>query len=530
VVTDGRFDDWAGVEPVLEDPEDAPPRAAVDLGTLRLQDEPAYLHLDLEVRRPVNALGLRGTIRLLLDADGDPATGAHVEGLEGADVEVVLSPTDRPRDGGYGLGAGVRTVGDGYSGPLLPPARVGLLVAPTQASRRLELRLDRGFSLDGEGGGTAWILDGGLRLQVVYEAAEGVLDETAVARYELETVFRALPEPARIDLAKTDGTFRVVAWNVAGRGIGDDPEPFARVLSAIRPDVVLLDEAHGSLTRAELERFFALVDPVDPPRPWSWVMGESGRRQRGVVASRAPLRSVPSLVGPLPYPERSLNRLTEELGEEAFGDLARVETQAGLAVAGAWVTLEGAGGGGEAGELLFVPVDLQSRGYLGSPEDRLRSLQAGTIRDRVQEVLEGDQQGSGETLGARGLVVAGDFNLVGGWEPLERLATGLDPAGIEPADPDPEGIDLAVAECPTLDGRSLTTWRATNDAGSLFSPGRLDFHLYSASTLEQVRGFTFDAGALPVGQRRELGVREDDSRLTSDHLPVVADYRWRHRQ
>ena len=107
-----------------------------------------------------------------------------------------------------------------------------------------------------------------------------------------------------------------------------------------------------------------------------------------------------------------------------------------------------------------------------------------------------------------------DLNLVGSRRPLERLTAGLD-AG---------GGDLEVAEAYRLTDRSQTTWR---QPGQSFTPGRLDFQLYSGAFLTVDRAFPFSVGDLTATLAEQLGVQSGDAEGTSDHLPVIVDYRWR---
>ncbi|MYG81145.1 MAG: hypothetical protein F4187_04970 [Gemmatimonadetes bacterium] len=176
------------------------------------------------------------------------------------------------------------------------------------------------------------------------------------------------------------------------------------------------------------------------------------------------------------------------------------EGEGGLSATGAWVTVDGR-------DILFVPVDLQSAGYDGSPRDRLRELQARTLNRAVATALA-------ERPGA-GLVIGGDLNLVGSAHPLEELRRGL---GID-------GGDLAVARPVRLRDRSLATWRSTwgNDP---FSPGRLDYVLYRGAGLRAQRAFVFDAADLTAEALGELGLRRSDTGH-SDHLPLVVDFRMR---
>jgi endonuclease/exonuclease/phosphatase family metal-dependent hydrolase len=76
-----------------------------------------------------------------------------------------------------------------------------------------------------------------------------------------------------------------------------------------------------------------------------------------------------------------------------------------------------------------------------------------------------------------------------------------------------------------LDRRTATTWRSRGP----FTPGRLDYVLFSGSSLEAVGAFVFDAADLGDRWRREHAIEPDDSGNSSDHLPVVVDLRLRQR-
>jgi len=155
-------------------------------------------------------------------------------------------------------------------------------------------------------------------------------------------------------------------------------------------------------------------------------------------------------------------------------------------------------------DILFVPVDLQSAGYDGSPRDRLRELQARTLNQAIAAALA-DRPGAG-------LVVAGDLNVVGSARPLDELRRGL-------------GVgrrDLDVARVERLRDRSLVSWRSIWGEDP-FSPGRLDYLLYRGAALRVERAFLFDAADMSEGARETLGILASDTEK-SDHLPLVVDF------
>ena len=508
VWTDGTFDDWIGVPALATDPVgDATPGSPVDLGAVFVQDDPRFIHLLIDLGDTVTAQGMTGTVEVVLDGDGDSGTGGSYGGVEGADLAIVLSRQRDPAGERRGAGVGVRQVDGRDPHDIENAAAVGLLVSPTHSSDRFEVRLDRGALEDWSGrrpgsGGNGHIV-GRLR----YLHADVLVDETPVFTHALTTPQGGDPPLLGADaLARTPNALRVVTWNVSDGNFRDHPEAFQRVLGALAPDVVLLDEVYAAVTLADLARFAKDLE-TGQGSSWHWWLAHGGGRQRTAVGARAmELRGAAGLAR-IDHAPDALERWLREVGDEPEAPrmappavLARAEADGGLSATGAWVAV-----GDRA--ILFVPVDLQSAGYDGSPRDRLRELQARTLNQAVAAALA--------TRPDAALVIGGDLNLVGSARPLEELRSGL---GIG-------GGDLSVARLERLRDRSLATWRSTYPRDP-FSPGRLDYVLYRGSVLQVEGAFVFDAADLSPAAREQLRIRESDT-LQSDHLPLVVDFSFR---
>ena len=522
VWTDGVFEEWVGVAPAVVDlAGDVPPGSPVDLGAVFMRDDPRFVHLLIDLGDTVTVQGMPGTVEIVLDADGDAGTGESHGGVAGADLAIVLSRQEDPAADVHGAGVGVRWIDEGGADEIDSAPTVGLLVSPTHSSDRFEVRLDRlGMRRDrfaersDEAGavyeraarpavGAGRVLSGRLR----YLRAGAVVDETPVFTHKLATEPGEAPPLLDGDaVARTPNTLRVVTWNVSDGNFRDHPEPFRRVLAALAPDVVLLDEVYADVTMADLSRFSRGLGPVSESS-WNWWLAAGGGRQRTAVgAQRLELRGETALAR-VDHPPGALERWLREVGDEPESPrmpppsrLARAEAAGGLSATGAWVTVDGQA-------ILFVPVDLQSAGYDGSPRDRLRELQARTLNQAIAAVLADRPDAE--------LVIGGDLNVVGSARPLEALRSGL---GVT-------GGDLSIARLERLRDRSLATWRSTR-AGDPFSPGRLDYVLYRGTVLRIERAFIFDAADLSPAALEQLGVRESDT-LQSDHLPLVVDFTLR---
>ena len=105
--------------------------------------------------------------------------------------------------------------------------------------------------------------------------------------------------------------------------------------------------------------------------------------------------------------------------------------------------------------------------------------------------------------------MGGDINLVGSRTPIDILKRELDS----------DETDLTIADTPVHGDGAIYTWRNPKDR---FSPGRLDFLLYSDGSLSVVNAFVLDTTRLADEVLNESGL-DLAATNSSDHLPVVID-------
>lgn len=503
VLLDGRFDDWAGATRVVDDPADAP-GATVDIGAVEAQADARWLYLALDLGREVNAQALPGTLHLLFDTT--PGVGAEVYGMSGVDLVLELSPFANAEAGARGLGLALRPVGADGPGNQVSAYALQVVVQPGMAASRIEMRVSRAGSIEP----TLPRMGSAVGLKAVYVEARTVVDETAEGTYRFRTAAGAVTTGAPANpgerMARAAGTVRVAQWNVSGESLRNRPGDFARVLAALDADVLLLNELPGEVTDSELTAFFAR-EPMRGRGSWSFALGAAGGRQRAVVAARGlPLRAAEAMHD-IRYAPGSLDALQDVVGD-TFREAIDLERVRGVSASGAWVDLG-------RGDVLFAALDLQSAGWQGSPQDLLRTLQAETIRERIDEAVAG-RAGAGSRpveAGPASVVVGGDFNLVGSIDPLVTIGRGLD-----------TGADLATVEALRLGERTLVTWRNPEQP---FGPGRLDYLMLPASVLEVVNSFVFATDDLDSATLEALRLEPLLSSQLSDHLVVVADLRQR---
>jgi hypothetical protein len=472
IVIDGEFADWDTVPPLLADPLENG-RGAVDLGEIRVESDDSAVYFALDFGRTVNAQAMQGSVMLELDTDGDPATGGTEAGMAGADRVILFSPQGL-FDSGV-VGSGIETSPPGVYG-------IGFDYAPTWASRYFEVRIDR----------TVFTGDT-LRGRLSYTTPDGeTADETDVFTVALRPPIGRYARLAEVDALERspDAAFRLLTWNVGERGPVTATEAFDRVLQALSPDVIVLDEIARDIDRGWFARRFEALGGE-----WTVVRGASGGRQTTLIASRLPLEAVP-LLERVEYPD-SIYLLSEIASRQLQIDLATAPVD-GMPVLGATVD---AG----AGRILIVTLDLPCCGYAGSPEDEARILMADAVRGAVWQAI-----GANELAG---VIVSGDLNLVGSRTPLDRIS----------ADLDPDGGDLTPAPALRLDRASAATWWSSNDR---FPPGRLDWVLHSGA-LEPVRSFVFEVADLTAAAAQSPGLEAGDTDAVSDHRPVVVDFALR---
>lgn len=133
IVIDGDLDDWAGIEPLTTLPQDS--AEGFEFKDLFVANDDNYLYLRFTSYAPLGPLGVDHYYHILVDADGDPATGRAVAG---AGIEVMIE-----NGGGYQQKNGGFNEGD-VSG-------LDLALAPEAASADFECRLSRQAHYDSDG-------------------------------------------------------------------------------------------------------------------------------------------------------------------------------------------------------------------------------------------------------------------------------------------------------------------------------------------------------------------------------------------
>ena len=479
ITLDGDFGDWYGITPLLQQ-RDASPIVAVSA-----VDSPHYLYLSLSFRDSVNLQAMPGTLHLLFRTGAAGGAGHAVYGVNDVDFAVDFSRLDKVQAGPRGAGMAVRVATEQGLGEFRSPYDLDVAALPSWEADRFEVRIAR--APRGWLGHTEHIV----HITPVFVTTDSVVHRSPTMPYRLRTVTSTAPRP-RIDtiFAPSPGALRVAQWNVS-EGSFRKPEMHARLLAAVMPDVVMLDEVYEQVTADSLRRFFDLP-ALRALGPWQFVLGGSGGRQRTVVAARRrAVRPVESMAA-MRYIDGSLDSL-RRITPPAGHRLIDIEEAAQISSVGAWVDVHGT-------ETMFVPLDLQSGGYAGSVHDNLRVLQVEAIRRYIRAEIA--QRGDFP------LVVGGDFNAVGSFRSVRSLI------------PEPtEHPSLRLAQVLRLAEQSMVTWQSVEAAQ--FSPGQLDLTLFRG--FNQNGGFVFTTEDLSDRLLAKLRMTRETSASVSDHLIGVTD-------
>ncbi len=446
IVLDSSIDDWPATQVAVADEY--------------------FLYLRFSPGEPVSLQANDEAVVVSLDVDGNASTGLASDQL-GIDLEITFSP---PRDDGRpGTGTVVSAISPDGERITLAPALLDISVSPSHASEWFEMRIARRIASENLLPAAGLLSQGRIAGRVAMYAPSG-------KRVAEAPMFEAMLPPAvnrtkrvRATIpAKPLGTVRIVSHNVLNGSPLQKPEPFARLLRALDPDIVLVQEWYDTPAE-DMAAWFNEHLAIDGR--WRAVTSEG----RGVaVISRLDIAPIgpPALLIMARGEERTV-RVTPALVETPIGPIA------------------------------LASVHLKCCGGLNTPEDQQRIIEAEAISTMMNEQTR--------DIGPHVRVVMGDFNLVGSREPIYALARGFDV----------DGSSATVAEPFVLGDNAMYTW---TEPTSRFLPGRLDYAIFSDSSAVVSRSFVFDPARLSFETLQALNIQEIDA-MASDHRPIVLDLR-----
>lgn len=457
VTLDGDITEWPTDSAAFVDEHNLYLRFTVadEQFTLQAADESVVVSMDLDASTDTGVVGELAPYKDM-----------------GTDLEIRFSP-EQP-DGTRGKGVVVEAIDAAGSRTKLDIGDLDLQVAPTYAAGWYELRMTRtprnaGVFPPGGLRSTGFV-KGVVSLRGDHSKLIGYADPFVLP------VGAVCPDGVRlsgVDMpVRPPVGVRVLSYNVEKSSPVRNPDVFKRVITALDPDVILMQEWEDG-DAASVQAWLTQNVPTAPE--WFVIKPQGDNAHGGGVLVASRYRLDPLMDGPV---------------TTGFN--------------GRRVRFVGAVVYTPTGEVLAGSVHLKCCGTKDSSEDRERMLEARAINQAFAAAADGRPN-------AR-RVIAGDFNLVGSRPPLDLMRANLDA----------DGGDLAVADAEDLAERLYRTWRAPNTG---FGPGRLDYVLYSRSNSRAANAFVFDTSRLNDVALARLGLDRTDC-SGSDHLPVIVDMAW----
>lgn len=350
---------------------------------------------------------------------------------------------------------------------------IGIVTAPTVSSREFEISFER-FAVPR---GAARLFNND-SIRIAFASLVGSGDLLPNAGEKLIYAFDGTPLPplSPISLQKQNlNSLRVLSCNVLFDGLFDKPA-FPRILTALQPEIIGFQEIYSHSADQTLVRIASIL-PLTGNAHW--------------YASKVD----PDIVAVSRFP------ITQTFAVEGNGvfllDLRpRYESDLLLIVAHPPCCTDDAGRQFEIDAMMAFIREAKA---------------AGGVLDIAPNTP---------------IILIGDFNLVGASQQLKTLLTGeiintaQFGAGFRP---DWDGSDFADLTPRHVASPNFFTW--LNPSGS-FSPGRLDYMIYSNSVLDVTNSFALFTPEMPGDSLAAYHLLTNDTEAanSSDHLPIIGDF------
>ncbi|MAY75658.1 MAG: hypothetical protein CMJ31_13265 [Phycisphaerae bacterium] len=423
-----------------------------------------HVAIRFQLEAPVSLGAAPMSVKVVADLDGDNGTGMDHLGM-GADVEITFSdPSSRGR---WGPETVIEFLTADGRREKISGRELGLVFAPTHASDWFEMRFERkpavfGSAKDVESPVFKYrVIAGGRQPR---DPAVGLISLPMSARPKPFSPADATIPP------KPDGALRVLSWNVLWTAPQESPEPFARVLRALRPDIVLFQEWDR--------------DDISDTSVSAWLNEHAS--EQGVW--NAETNGAWGVAVATPH------TITHRGPSDVLADGTRWDYP--IRVASAAIDTP-------VGSFVVGSVHTKCCGSLGTDEDHRRAVEAEAINDTLQALAA--------QAGTDRVILAGDFNLVGASSVLPVATAALDT----------DGSCLTPAAATVLgDGGATYTYVGRPDRGDV--PSRLDYINYPDATMDVANAFVLRIDTLSDASLAASGLTLEDA-WASDHLPVVVD-------
>ena len=396
---------------------------------------------------------------LYIDADNDTTTGYFINGI-GAELDWLFGD----RSGSYYIMDGIIDI---YQNDLT------LRMAPTITNHEFEICISRNsnvLTMDG----TQVLVEGKVILTDTGQNADQIPDENGGISFSIGEDYIMPPTPITFD--KRDETdIRLVTHNVWSSSLLDSyyQEYFRRIYQALDPDIVALQEMYENTNQLH-----SLFNDWFPDEQWY----VSSQFRDNIIISK--------------YPVLEEDYFTSS--ERTMVALLNTDDELGS-------------------DLIIFNSHLAC-----CDNDESRQYDADEFVSNWRDWRENDNGPFTLTEGTP-FVYVGDFNLVGYRQQLTTFTEGdIEDENTFGDDYSLDWDNTSIADLFSRHShiRMGYTWRRDN---SSFSPGKLDYVLYTDSVLDTSKHFVFNTLTMDSASLAEYGLEEMDSYNSSDHSPRVLD-------
>lgn len=464
VLVDGLFDEWNEYPVLFNDAIGDNGSSGIDFGEIQVFNDEDYLFFLIEVGVEINLQDLNN-ISIYLDTDDNINSGLFVNGI-GADLVYTFGD----RNGTF------YKSGDAYN---IYHDNIGLITAPTVTSDRFEIAIKRDSKVAGN-----FIFQSD-KIKVVFRDDNSNGDIIPEPNEEIEYEFSSEDLeslPAYSIKKSSESDLRIISYNVLFDGLFELNRylKFRRVLSAIDPDIIGFQEIYEYSSAQVSDQVESMLKSEVGEQ---WYHAKEGPDCHAI--SRYPILK-----------SAKINGSSGNAGNGAF--------------------------------LIDIPgIDMLL--IVAHPPCCDKNSERQKEVDLIMEFVREAKAGNGPIPLEENapIVILGDMNFVGDHQQVKTLLTGdiINETSYGPDfNPDWNGEDF-IDSHPYITGLPFSlTWY---DEGSSFSPGRLDYIIYSGSNLELQNNYSLFTPALPQDSLDAYDLLVDDIIIASDHLPVVSDFKFK---
>ncbi len=463
ILVDGEFNEWSEHPILYTDAIGDGGASGIDFEQLQVYNDDEYIFFFLETGSEINLQDLN-EISIYLDTDDNSNTGFSVNGI-GAEL-------------GYSFGNRSGFFNESGNSFVISHAEIGLVTAPTVTSDRFEIAIRRDIMISG----SPVFQSDNLKIVFRDNSSSGdflPLSNEALTYTFLNDVIEPLPD---FSIQKPNASdFRIISYNVLFDGLFDQARipSFTRLFQAIEPDIIGFQEIYDFSS----EQVANQIESILPSSTGEeWFHAKAGPDCHAI--SRYPILASALIPG-----------YNQGAGNGAFLiNVPGIETNLLLIVA-------------------HPPCCGNNNG---------RQIEVDLIMEFLREAKAGN--GPIPLEPDAPIIILGDMNFVGDHRQVETLLSGdiFDESSYGPDfTPDWDGSDLLDSK-PYLTGLPFSyTWY---NEGSSFSPGRLDYIIYSGSNLILQNSYSLFTPSLSQDDLNAFNLSENDVVIASDHLPIVADF------